>query len=228
MRTTVLSAAIVAGLSIFGLSYNNDAASTTSTPTTKPAPVKTISKKEVAGAQLVTVQSGDTLSSIADSKGTSVERLFYANTAIESPDVIQPGEQLRVPAADEQLAERPMPARAAPVAPSEPAETTPVDVVPEAVPSAPRSSAPVQAPAIAGGSVWDSLAACESGGNWAINTGNGFYGGLQFTISSWQAVGGSGLPSDASREEQIMRGQSLQAIQGWGAWPACSAKLGLL
>mgnify|MGYP006373783203 FL=1 len=77
------------------------------------------------------------------------------------------------------------------------------------------------------GSVWDQLAACEAGGNWAINTGNGYYGGLQFSLSSWRGVGGSGLPSEASREEQISRGQMLQARSGWGAWPACSARLGL-
>ena len=54
-----------------------------------------------------------------------------------------------------------------------------------------------------GGTVWDSLAQCESGGNWAINTGNGYYGGLQFNLGTWQAYGGTGLPSDASRETQI-------------------------
>jgi hypothetical protein len=79
----------------------------------------------------------------------------------------------------------------------------------------------------AGGSVWHQLAECESGGDWSISTGNGFYGGLQFTLSSWQAVGGSGLPNHASPSEQIARGQRLQAIQGWGAWPACASKLGL-
>ena len=56
----------------------------------------------------------------------------------------------------------------------------------------------------AGGStVWDQLAQCESGGNWAINTGNGYYGGLQFTLGTWQAYGGTGLPSQDSRETQI-------------------------
>jgi hypothetical protein len=75
--------------------------------------------------------------------------------------------------------------------------------------------------------VWDQLAQCESGGDWGISTGNGFYGGLQFTLSSWQAVGGTGMPNHASRDEQIARGQQLQAIQGWGAWPACASKLGL-
>jgi uncharacterized protein YabE (DUF348 family) len=77
------------------------------------------------------------------------------------------------------------------------------------------------------GSVWDKLAECESGGNWSINTGNGYYGGLQFSLSTWRAYGGSGLPSDASREEQIAIAKKLQADAGWGAWPACSSKLGL-
>ena len=77
------------------------------------------------------------------------------------------------------------------------------------------------------GSVWDKLAKCESGGNWSINTGNGYYGGLQFSLSTWRAYGGSGLPSNASREQQIAIAKKLQADAGWGAWPACSAKLGL-
>ena len=75
--------------------------------------------------------------------------------------------------------------------------------------------------------VWDRLAQCESGGNWRINTGNGYYGGLQFSLGSWRAVGGSGYPHQASRTEQIARGEKLKAKQGWGAWPACTRKLGL-
>lgn len=77
------------------------------------------------------------------------------------------------------------------------------------------------------GATWDALAQCESGGNWSINTGNGFYGGLQFTQQSWNGVGMSGSPATASRAQQIEAGERLLAIQGWGAWPACSAKLGL-
>ncbi len=73
--------------------------------------------------------------------------------------------------------------------------------------------------------IWDQLAHCESGGDWQINTGNGYYGGLQFSRQSWQSVGGTGLPSDASRAEQIQRAQELQSIQGWGAWPSCSQKV---
>lgn len=75
--------------------------------------------------------------------------------------------------------------------------------------------------------VWDQLAECESGGDWQINTGNGYYGGLQFSLSSWRAVGGSGYPHEASKAEQISRAERLQNRQGWGAWPACSAELGL-
>lgn len=88
--------------------------------------------------------------------------------------------------------------------------------------------APAEPDFASGGTVWDSLAQCESGGNWAINTGNGYYGGLQFSLSTWQAYGGTGLPSDASRETQIAVATKLRdATGGYGSWPACSAKLGL-
>ncbi|WP_281178314.1 resuscitation-promoting factor [Nocardioides jensenii] len=79
-----------------------------------------------------------------------------------------------------------------------------------------------------GNTVWDALAQCESGGNWAINTGNGYYGGLQFNLGTWQSYGGSGLPSDNSRETQIAIATKVRdASGGYGAWPACSASLGL-
>ena len=74
---------------------------------------------------------------------------------------------------------------------------------------------------------WDKVAACESTNDWNINTGNGYYGGLQFSQSSWAAAGGSGSPQNASRDEQIRVAENLQNMQGWGAWPACSSKLGL-
>ncbi len=79
-----------------------------------------------------------------------------------------------------------------------------------------------------GNTVWDRLAQCESGGNWATNTGNGYYGGLQFSLGTWRAYGGSGLPSQASRETQIAIATKLRnASGGYGAWPACAASLGL-
>jgi len=76
-------------------------------------------------------------------------------------------------------------------------------------------------------STWDSLAQCESGGNWSTNTGNGFSGGLQFTSGTWAAYGGTGSPADASREQQIAAAERVQASQGWGAWPSCASQLGL-
>lgn len=86
------------------------------------------------------------------------------------------------------------------------------------------------APAVANGSVWDQLAQCESTGNWAINTGNGFSGGLQFTDSTWSGFGGTAYAPRAhlaTREQQIAVAQKVQAAQGWGAWPACTSKMGL-
>lgn len=77
---------------------------------------------------------------------------------------------------------------------------------------------------------WDRLAQCESGGNWAINTGNGYYGGLQFSQSTWQAYGGTQFAPRAdlaTREQQIYVAEKTLAGQGWGAWPSCSSRLGL-
>jgi hypothetical protein len=86
------------------------------------------------------------------------------------------------------------------------------------------------APAQAAGSVWDVVAACESGGNWSINTGNGFYGGLQFTRSTWNAFGGTRYAPRAnlaSKAAQIATARRVLASQGPGAWPVCSRRAGL-
>ncbi len=86
------------------------------------------------------------------------------------------------------------------------------------------------APAVADGSVWDQLAQCEATGDWHINTGNGFSGGLQFTPSTWAAFGGTEYAPEAymaTREQQIAVAEKVQAAQGWGAWPACTAKMGM-
>ncbi|QBJ95259.1 resuscitation-promoting factor [Rhodococcus sp. ABRD24] len=72
---------------------------------------------------------------------------------------------------------------------------------------------------------WDGVAQCESGGNWAINTGNGYYGGLQFSQSTWTANGGSGSPHTASKAEQIRVAENTLASQGPGAWPTCGQYL---
>jgi len=73
---------------------------------------------------------------------------------------------------------------------------------------------------------WDAVAQCESGGNYAINTGNGFYGGLQFTLSTWAAYGGTGAPQNASKSAQIAVAERVLAGQGKGAWPVCGTGLG--
>jgi LysM repeat protein len=153
------------------------------------------------------VKPGDTLSRIAPSNWRAVA---VAND-IPNPDLIFPGQVLRLDVSSSDL----------------PAYTeTETQAETEAAPE--PAPAPAAAPAPqSGGGVWDRLAECESGGNWSISTGNGYYGGLQFSQGSWQAAGGSGNPANASREEQIRVAESLLAQQGWGAWPACSSKLGL-
>lgn len=75
--------------------------------------------------------------------------------------------------------------------------------------------------------VWDRLAQCESHGNWSINTGNGYYGGLQFNLQTWRAYGGTGYPHQNSKSEQIRVAENLRSARGFQPWPACSRKLGL-
>ncbi|CAM3979638.1 hypothetical protein SMNI109538_23360 [Smaragdicoccus niigatensis] len=92
-----------------------------------------------------------------------------------------------------------------------------------------QNFAPPPAP-VTGNSNWDALAQCEATGNWQINSGNGFYGGLQFTQGTWQAYGGGAYAPRAdlaSRDQQIAIAERVLNGQGWGAWPACSGKLGL-
>ncbi len=172
---------------------------------------------------VIEVEKGDSLSKIANTHQTTYTRLYDANTFIQDPNVIHPGEKVRVPDVNEQLQSRAVPAAA-------PQSAKPVTQSKKATKKqtpAKQKTVASNAPAIAGGSVWDALARCESGGNWSINTGNGYYGGLQFSAATWKAVGGQGLPHQNSREEQIKRGQMLQARSGWGQWPACTKKLGL-
>jgi transglycosylase-like protein/LysM domain-containing protein len=153
------------------------------------------------------VQPGETLSGIAGPDWPAVA----AANGLANPDLIFPGQVIHLDGSG---------------------SGTPASV---AAPSASTESAPAPAPAPApaassssgGGTVWDRLAQCESSGNWSINTGNGYYGGLQFSQSSWNAAGGTGNPANASREEQIRVAENLRSMQGWGAWPSCSSQLGL-
>lgn len=223
MRIVALTAAVVTGAMTLGV--------------ISPSLANAAPKSQTEASQTVTtVQKGDTLSKIAKKHDTTYVRLFNANESITHPDVIHPGEKVRIPSANETLPNRALPTApvaAAPVAQAQPAQAPAqsqqyVAQTPAATPAPQRSTTPTPQPAAsASAGVWDQLAQCESGGNWSINTGNGYYGGVQFSQQSWNAVGGTGLPSDASKAEQIARAEKLKAIQGWGAWPACSAKLGL-
>ena len=84
-------------------------------------------------------------------------------------------------------------------------------------------------PAVTNGSIWDAIAGCEAGGNWAINTGNGYYGGVQFDQGTWERNGGLRFAPRAdlaTREEQITVAEVTRERQGWGAWPVCSGRAG--
>ncbi|MEV5432162.1 transglycosylase family protein [Streptomyces sp. NPDC052701] len=83
--------------------------------------------------------------------------------------------------------------------------------------------------AAADGAVWDRIARCESGGDWHIDTGNGYYGGLQFSAPTWRAYGGTAYAPTAdraTRRQQIAVATEVQRAQGWGAWPTCAARAG--
>jgi resuscitation-promoting factor RpfE len=156
-----------------------------------------------------------------------------APDALPAPDAAGPD---AAPAADAPAPDAPPPP--APDAPPPPAPDAPAPPAPDAAPApdapappAPRADdapapakAPVKAPVKAYSVNWDAIAACESGGNWGISTGNGYAGGLQFTPSTWRANGGSGSASGASREEQIRVAENVLHSQGIGAWPVCGRR----
>lgn len=259
MRQVAITAAIAGSALFLGAAHSS--ASTAGAPNIninnilkKPAVTRPVDHEATASPQVklaayvtpgsdgktVTVEPGDYLSKIADANSTSYQRIYYANTIIDNPDLIYPGEQLRIPADNEQLTARPLPENAPPEVKAQVAtpeqqsaaaapQQAPADNTPAPDP-APAPQPVAVAPSAASGSVWDSIAACESGGNWAIDTGNGFYGGLQFTQSTWAAYGGLAYAPRAdlaTRDQQIAVASKVQAGQGWGAWPVCSVKAGV-
>ena len=172
----------------------------------------------------VTVKQGDTLSKIAKkAKLPSWRPVWDLNKKVKHPNLIYPGQKLLLPAKGEKIKHRPLPALAVTRVVSSERSAAPAT----SSSSSRRSTATRSAAAPASGSVWDRLAQCESGGNWGINTGNGYSGGLQFAPGTWRAHGGTGSAHNASRSEQIRVAERVRASQGWGAWPACSARLGL-
>jgi hypothetical protein len=223
MRLTAISAALFAIVLAFAISSTSVQAATI----TKTSNIKIKKQiKQVKTAPVVTppqqtivVSQGDSLSQIATAHNTTMLRMFYANTAIVDPNLIYPGEVLVIPSPNESLTPRQLPSDQAPATTTSGSST--------AAQATTTAQTTAVNPSTQSGSVWGLLANCESGGNWSINTGNGFYGGLQFTLSSWQAAGGVGYPNQATQAQQIAIAEVLQSKQGWGAWPVCSQKLGL-
>ena len=168
----------------------------------------------------VKVKVGDTLTRLAHDNNVTIQRLYDTNKNINNPDMIYPGQRFRIPDAAEKIKHRKMPQHAA-ASKAAHVETR------QAARS--KTNTKTAAATVTDGNVWDRIAACESGGNWSINTGNGYYGGLQFTQSTWNAYGGQHYAARAdlaSRGAQITVAKKVQASQGWGAWPVCSYKAG--
>ena len=175
------------------------------------------------GPASYTVRQGDTLSAIAAhayGSGADWPAVWWANRhQVPNPNVIAAGQRLRLPASGQVPTWMARAARAA----------FPAQAVAASAPQArPSAAAPVAtaAPASSGGANWSAIAACESGGNWSANTGNGFYGGLQFTEQTWLGYGGGQYASSANHAtaaQQIAVAQRVLAGQGIGAWPACGA-----
>jgi LysM repeat protein len=174
-----------------------------------------------------TVKPGDTLWKLVGNRYAEVA----AANGISDPNMIYVGQtinlDLSAPAPASYSSESSSSDSSSQDYSSDSSESTESYEAPAPAPAPEPAPAPAPASSGSNGGTWDALAQCESGGNWSINTGNGYYGGLQFTQGSWSAAGGSGSPQNASREEQIRVAENLQASQGWGAWPACSSKLGL-
>jgi len=169
-----------------------------------------------------TVKAGDTLSSIARHEYGSRSAwpaLWWVNRRkVHNPEMIQVGQRLTLSSWHPRKAWLDRAALAATPAPA-PAPAS------AAAPVA-GSTGTWSAPAPSGGVDWSAIAACESGGNWGTNTGNGFYGGLQFTEGTWLANGGGQYAPSAnlaSPAEQIAVAERVLASQGIGAWPVCGA-----
>jgi hypothetical protein len=170
-----------------------------------------------------TIQSGDTLWDLTGGDWRHICVINAAAGRIPDCDTIQPGQQLRLLVTPEERASIDAWFSAVPA----PALTKRASTPTPRPTSSPARVSPSPAP---DAGVWATIAACESGGNWAINTGNGYYGGLQFAQSTWEAYGGltyAPRADLASPAEQIAVAERTLASQGWGAWPACSSRAGL-
>jgi hypothetical protein len=171
------------------------------------------------GHEAYRVHPGDSLSAIARheyGKAADWPAVWWANRhTVPDPGLITAGQRLQLPGKHQV---RHAMARAAAAVTSQAPSSAPA-----AATSAPATVSPSSLPS-AGGANWQAIAACESGGNWSANTGNGFYGGLQFTQGTWDAYGGGQYASsanNASASQQIAVAERVLAGQGIGAWPVC-------
>ena len=173
-----------------------------------------------------TVQQGDSLSAIAAhtyGKAADWPAVWWVNRhQVANPNLITAGQRLRLPASGQVPAWMARAAQAAiPASPPAPAAVSVTQASPPAA-----ASVSTAAPASSGGANWSAIAACESGGNWNASTGNGFYGGLQFTEQTWLGYGGGQYASSANqatKAQQIAVAERVLAGQGIGAWPTCGA-----
>jgi hypothetical protein len=225
-RRNILLTIVIAALGLLTLAGPGDAVERT-TQLTSPTSTLSGAVRDHPVAQAL-IEGSDTAASkaevarsesAADAKAEAVEFATFLEGL--TPDELEAWKVLTM--SDEERA-----AFAAFTAPTTTTTAPPTTAAPAPAPA--PVPAPAPAPAVSAGSVWDALAQCESGGNWATNTGNGYSGGLQFAHSSWTGFGGLEFASAAhlaSREAQIVVAERILASQGWGAWPGCTAQMGL-
>jgi LysM repeat protein len=224
LRRTARLTALAVGAAVVTTALALPAAADPATATT------TAQAQSKAKPKVHVVERGESLSSIAKTAGVSSwKRLYDANPSVAHPDIIHPGQKLAIPDAKAKLKSRPLPSTVLRPAGGTKASawTTGHGRSRRTASSWTTRTRRGSGSSAAGNGVWDKLARCESGGNWGINTGNGYSGGLQFSAGTWRANGGSGSAHNASRAEQIRVAKRVQQSSGWGAWPACSRKLGL-
>ena len=210
MRKLVISATL--GMSL-ALSMAAPALADSRQTPAKPAPAVAEAAPQPAAVpppKIHEVAAGDSLSTIATTEQLDSWRpLWNANPSVQNPDVIYAGQKIVVP--NTPVADRPLP---------EATVQQPVATVQRS--SGYTSQRSVAAPAnyAAGAGGWAArVRQLESGGNYSTNTGNGYYGAYQFNLGTWQGVGGTGLPSNASPAEQDMRAQMLYNQRGCSPWP---------
>jgi hypothetical protein len=216
VRQTLRMAALTAVLASAPLSLSNAIASADFERVAPNAP----SPIELAGFVPAPAPEGDAPATLDAPPAPGAPNVAPIADAAPAPADLPPAPEAPAPPAPEAP-----PAPPAPEAPAPAPEAPPAPPAPEA--PAPDAPAPEQAPAPVKRAYsvnWDAIAACESGGNWGISTGNGYAGGLQFTPSTWHANGGSGSANGASRDEQIRVAENVLHSQGIGAWPVCGRR----